>query len=109
MFSGPMLNETNFDFSLSAPSPLPAYLNVHYICETASRLLFLSMHWARAVGAFQLLKSVNFTNLYLNTKFNFQCVLNKISRYFVYEHIAFSIFMLMKVYKVLVLKCCIWF
>jgi len=53
-----MLSENNFEFTLSTPSPLPAYLNVHYICETASRLLFLSMHWARAVGAFQLLKLV---------------------------------------------------
>lgn len=54
-FDGPMLSEHNFQFSLMTPSPMPAYLNVHYICETASRLLFLSMHWARAIAAFQLL------------------------------------------------------
>lgn len=34
------------------PSPMPEYLNVHYICESASRLLFLSMHWARSIPAF---------------------------------------------------------
>jgi len=37
------------------PAPIPAYLTVHYICETASRLLFLSIHWARNIPAFQLL------------------------------------------------------
>lgn len=37
------------------PSPMPEYLNVHYICESASRLLFLSMHWARSISAFSAL------------------------------------------------------
>lgn len=37
------------------PSPMPEYLNVHYICESASRLLFLSMHWARSIPAFSAL------------------------------------------------------
>lgn len=36
---------------------MPTYLNVHYICESASRLLFLSVHWARSIPAFQLLES----------------------------------------------------
>jgi len=51
-----MLTDTNFVFSLTMPSPMPAYLTVHYICETASRLLFLSIHWARNIPAFQLLR-----------------------------------------------------
>lgn len=34
---------------------MPAYLNVHYICESASRLLFLSIHWARNIPSFQCL------------------------------------------------------
>lgn len=42
-------------FQLTMPSPMPEYLNVHYICESASRLLFLSMHWARSIPAFQAL------------------------------------------------------
>ncbi|ELU00770.1 hypothetical protein CAPTEDRAFT_224222 [Capitella teleta] len=54
-FDGPILSEQNIAFTLTTPSPMPAYLNVHYICESASRLLFLSMHWARAISAFQLL------------------------------------------------------
>ncbi|BFZ10955.1 hypothetical protein BsWGS_13994 [Bradybaena similaris] len=49
---GPLLSETNFAFILTAPSPMPSYLNIHYICESASRLLFLSMHWIRSVTAF---------------------------------------------------------
>ncbi|XP_074644642.1 orphan steroid hormone receptor 2-like [Tubulanus polymorphus] len=55
-FQGSMLAEQSLQFSLSAPSPMPAYLNVHYICESASRLLFLSLHWSRALPAFQILK-----------------------------------------------------
>ena len=56
--SGPVLSQHNFQFTLTTPSPMPAYLNVHFICETASRLLFLSMHWARAISAFHILRSV---------------------------------------------------
>ncbi|GFO06443.1 nuclear receptor subfamily 2 group c member 2 [Plakobranchus ocellatus] len=53
---GPLLTEANFAFNLTTPSPMPTYLNIHYICESASRLLFLSMHWTRSVTAFQELK-----------------------------------------------------
>lgn len=52
---GPVLSDQNFQFNLTTPSPMPAYLNVHYICESASRLLFLSMHWTRSIAAFQIL------------------------------------------------------
>lgn len=55
---GPVLTQQNFTFNLTTPSPMPAYLNVHYICETASRLLFLSMHWTRSIPAFHVLRSV---------------------------------------------------
>uniref|UniRef100_A0A8C9VXK6 Nuclear receptor subfamily 2, group C, member 2 n=1 Tax=Scleropages formosus TaxID=113540 RepID=A0A8C9VXK6_SCLFO len=44
---GPLLTDTHVSFKLTMPSPMPEYLNVHYICESASRLLFLSMHWAQ--------------------------------------------------------------
>lgn len=44
-----------FGCQLTMPSPMPEYLNVHYICESASRLLFLSMHWARSIPSFQAL------------------------------------------------------
>ncbi|XP_042195467.1 nuclear receptor subfamily 2 group C member 2 isoform X4 [Callorhinchus milii] len=52
---GPLLTDTHVTFKLTMPSPMPEYLNVHYICESASRLLFLSMHWARSIPAFQAL------------------------------------------------------
>jgi Asp-tRNA(Asn)/Glu-tRNA(Gln) amidotransferase C subunit len=40
---------------LATPTPMPSYLNVHFICETASRLLFLSVHWVRSIPAFSRL------------------------------------------------------
>jgi len=60
---GPMLTDTNFVFNLTMPTPMPAYLTVHYICETASRLLFLSIHWARNIPAFHLLRYVLLNNI----------------------------------------------
>lgn len=52
---GQLLFEKQMLFELRAPSPAPAYLSVHYICESAARLLFLSVHWARGIPAFQSL------------------------------------------------------
>ncbi|XP_050414613.1 orphan steroid hormone receptor 2 [Patella vulgata] len=52
---GTVLSEANFQFNLMTPSPMPAYLNVHFVCESASRLLFLSMHWTRSISAFQII------------------------------------------------------
>ncbi|KAK7069640.1 Nuclear receptor subfamily 2 group C member 2, partial [Halocaridina rubra] len=52
---GPLLADSLVPFNLTAPSPMPAYLSVHYICESASRLLFLSVHWARNIPTFQCL------------------------------------------------------
>jgi testicular receptor 4 len=53
---GPILHDQHIPFNLQTPSPMPSYLNVHYICESASRLLFLSVHWARSIPAFQMLR-----------------------------------------------------
>uniref|UniRef100_A0A671XZL7 Nuclear receptor subfamily 2, group C, member 1 n=1 Tax=Sparus aurata TaxID=8175 RepID=A0A671XZL7_SPAAU len=52
---GSLLSDSHFPFKLMMPLPVPEYLNVNYICESASRLLFLSMHWARSIPAFQTL------------------------------------------------------
>ncbi|XP_061679935.1 nuclear receptor subfamily 2 group C member 1 isoform X1 [Syngnathoides biaculeatus] len=54
---GSLLSDSHFPFKLMMPVPVPEYLNVNYICESASRLLFLSMHWARSIPAFQALGS----------------------------------------------------
>ncbi|MCP9265919.1 Nuclear receptor subfamily 2 group C member 2 [Dirofilaria immitis] len=34
-------------FELPVPQPMPSELNIQFICETASRLLFLSVHWMK--------------------------------------------------------------
>ncbi|XP_019746459.1 nuclear receptor subfamily 2 group C member 2 isoform X1 [Hippocampus comes] len=60
---GPLLTDGHVKFKLTMPSPMPEYLNVHYICESASRLLFLSMHWARSIPAFVALGQEENTNL----------------------------------------------
>ncbi|XP_022245332.1 nuclear receptor subfamily 2 group C member 2-like isoform X2 [Limulus polyphemus] len=52
---GPLLLDSHVAFNLTTPNPGSSFLNVHYICESASRLLFLSVHWARSIPAFQLL------------------------------------------------------
>lgn len=54
---GPLLLDSHIPFNLTTPTPMPSYLNIHYICESASRLLFLSVHWSRSIPAFQLLSS----------------------------------------------------
>ncbi|XP_069485911.1 nuclear receptor subfamily 2 group C member 1 isoform X2 [Ambystoma mexicanum] len=60
---GPLLSDAHIAFRLTMPSPMPEYLNVHYICESASRLLFLSMHWARSIPCFQVLGTENSISL----------------------------------------------
>nr|XP_042896023.1 orphan steroid hormone receptor 2 isoform X2 [Parasteatoda tepidariorum] len=55
-FDGPLLLDSHVQFHLTTPNPGSSYLNVHYICESGSRLLFLSVHWARSIPAFQLLQ-----------------------------------------------------
>ncbi|XP_042324230.1 nuclear receptor subfamily 2 group C member 1 isoform X3 [Sceloporus undulatus] len=60
---GPLLSDVHVAFRLTMPSPMPEYLNVHYICESASRLLFLSMHWARSIPSFQALGQDNSISL----------------------------------------------
>ncbi len=41
-------------FELPVPLPMPPVLNMQYICETASRLLFLSVHWLKSITALSL-------------------------------------------------------
>lgn len=53
---GALMTDANYDFSLATPSPMPSHLNVHYICETASRLLFLTLHWTKKLSAFEMLE-----------------------------------------------------
>lgn len=52
--AGLLVAEEHVPFRLTLPgSPPGGALNVHYVCESASRLLFLSLRWARSLPAFQ--------------------------------------------------------
>lgn len=53
---GPMLPERDIVFNLQAPAYVPNYLNMHYVCETGSRILLLSMCWFKKFHAFNLLR-----------------------------------------------------
>ncbi|XP_050526671.1 orphan steroid hormone receptor 2-like [Daktulosphaira vitifoliae] len=53
--SGEIMPETNIVFPFQSPSPKCMYLNLHFICESASRLLFLTINWVQSLPAFQLL------------------------------------------------------
>ncbi|CAG7725358.1 unnamed protein product [Allacma fusca] len=48
---------TNFTLVSPGPFPTAGILNLQYVCETASRLLFLTIHWARSLPAFQALST----------------------------------------------------
>ncbi|XP_065344081.1 orphan steroid hormone receptor 2-like isoform X1 [Cloeon dipterum] len=53
----PLITEENVPFNLQTPTLLPQYFNAHYCCESASRLLFLSLHWARNISVFRMQSS----------------------------------------------------
>jgi testicular receptor 2 len=52
---GPILTDQHFTFNLTPPIAGASFLSLQYICESASRLLFLSVHWAQSIPAFQLM------------------------------------------------------
>ena len=52
----PILGENQLRFDLSVPSPLADAPTIHFVCETASRLLFQTLHWTKSIQAFNLLK-----------------------------------------------------
>jgi len=57
----PVFNHCSFDsldpclvyFHLSCPALPPSPLNIQFVCESASRILFHSIHWARKVPVFK--------------------------------------------------------
>lgn len=53
--AGQVIAEHLTNFHLATPTPMPSHLNIHFICETASRLLFLSVHWVRSIPVFSQL------------------------------------------------------
>lgn len=53
---GPMLPERDIIFNLQAPAFVPNYLNMHYVCETGSRIFLLSICWFKKFHCFNLLR-----------------------------------------------------
>lgn len=54
--AAPLLSDADIAFQLHPPAAmLPAYPAAYYMCECASRLLFLSVHWVKQVPAFRRL------------------------------------------------------
>ena len=51
----PLLGGSQLRFELTVPPPSPTP-SIHVVCETASRLLFKTLHWIRSIPAFNLLK-----------------------------------------------------
>ncbi|XP_055684496.1 nuclear hormone receptor HR78 isoform X2 [Lutzomyia longipalpis] len=51
----PLIPEACVAFSLQIPNVVPAYLNLHYTCETGSRLLFSSVIWVSKLPVFRSL------------------------------------------------------
>ncbi|CAB3365864.1 Hypothetical predicted protein [Cloeon dipterum] len=64
---GPIISDQQMSFNLQVPNQIPPYFNNHFICESASRLLFLSVHWARSIPAFQMLSVENQIELVRHT------------------------------------------
>uniref|UniRef100_A0A914CD10 Uncharacterized protein n=1 Tax=Acrobeloides nanus TaxID=290746 RepID=A0A914CD10_9BILA len=47
---GPIFSSSCAEFVLPIPQPMPKDLDIQFLCETASRLLFLSVHWIKNVN-----------------------------------------------------------
>ena len=52
----PLLEEKQLKFDLNVPRPMVENLSIHFVCETASRLLFQTLNWIKSIPAFNLLK-----------------------------------------------------
>lgn len=54
LLNEPLISLADVAFHLQSPSSqVPAYLNAHYVCETGSRLLFLSVYWMKKIPVFR--------------------------------------------------------
>ncbi|KAM8707773.1 hypothetical protein ACLKA7_014846 [Drosophila subpalustris] len=49
------LSEAQCAFHVQPPALVHSYLNMHYVCETGARIIFLTVHTLRKVPAFELL------------------------------------------------------
>merc|ERR1719150_2238839 len=51
-----LLEDRHLKFDLNIPPPMMDTPTIHFVCETASRLLFQTLHWTKSIPAFNLLK-----------------------------------------------------
>jgi len=51
-----LLEDKHLKFDLNIPPPMMDTPTIHFVCETASRLLFQTLHWTKSIPAFNLLK-----------------------------------------------------
>jgi len=51
-----LLEDKHLSFDLNIPPPMMDSPTIHFVCETASRLLFQTLHWTKSIPAFNLLK-----------------------------------------------------
>lgn len=52
IFENDLISPNYASFNLQTPNLVSSYFNVHYVCESGSRILFLTVVWLRKVQAF---------------------------------------------------------
>lgn len=55
IFENELFSSVQASFNLQVPNLVSSYLNIHYVCETGSRILFLSIHWLSKIAAVEAL------------------------------------------------------
>lgn len=53
-FDIPLIDDQDIPFNLQTPTLVPSYLSIHYICESGSRILFLSVYWFKKISVFKI-------------------------------------------------------
>lgn len=61
-----IFNQQNVKFDLQPPSLFPPLMSAHYVCETGSRLLFLSVNWMKNIRVLQNLSEDMLVSLLKN-------------------------------------------
>lgn len=52
IFENDLISPNYASFNLQTPNLVSSYFNVHYVCESGSRIIFLTVVWLRKVQAF---------------------------------------------------------
>ncbi|XP_013107416.2 nuclear hormone receptor HR78 isoform X1 [Stomoxys calcitrans] len=52
VFENELISSNYASFNLQTPTLVSSYFNVHYVCESGSRIIFLTVVWLRKVPAF---------------------------------------------------------